>query len=341
MHDARGIAEPLERYGELLSRQIVALYNAIHELPARSTHTLDRLTDLFHEQEQLSPTNKILIRPDYQWRYGFNHQAIYRRAPGTGRFLHAQGLYDPETIRWANATRIVQLSHDPWQQPSDHDSALSLVMSSIEIAIRRIPALRFVTHLDIVRHASPEAQNAHSPLSIPLPRLQHTFPGRTSVSLGNVLVKPDALFGIEYPDRHKVFALEFDRSTEDVEPSKNLMRASWLRKVLTYSAASQKPKPIYETYLKIPNLLVLCVFSDSQRMAHVMRLVKAHATYPNQFLFKTIRPVDPLLNGADLPELVTEPWLRIDGEFNLTGIEANRQPGNSRNFAAARSEIRT
>lgn len=341
MYDARGIAEPLERYGELLSRQIVALYNAVHELPTRSTHTLDRLTALFHESEQLSSTNKILIRPEYQWRYGYNHQAIYRLAPGTGRFLHAQGLYDAATIRWANATRIVQLSHDPWQQPSDHDSALSLVMSSIEIAIRRIPALRFITHLDIVRHASPEAQNAHSPLSIPLPRLQYTFPSRATVSLPRVLVKPDAMFGIEYSDRHKFFALEFDRSTEDIEPSKNLMRASWLRKVLTYSAISQKPKPIYETYLRLPNLLVLCVFCDSRRMAHVMRLVKAHATYPNQFLFKTIRPIDPLLNGANLPELATEPWLRIDGEFNLTGIEPSRQPENSRNSAAARAEIGT
>jgi hypothetical protein len=33
INDARGIAEPLERYCELLACQIVALYNAIHGLP--------------------------------------------------------------------------------------------------------------------------------------------------------------------------------------------------------------------------------------------------------------------------------------------------------------------
>ena len=95
-HDARGIAEPLERYGELLTCQIVALYNAIHGLPPRSAHTLSRLKQLFHESEGLPATSKILLRPDYQWRYGYNHQTIYRRAAGTGRLLHAKGLLRPD-----------------------------------------------------------------------------------------------------------------------------------------------------------------------------------------------------------------------------------------------------
>jgi hypothetical protein len=324
INDARGIAEPLERYGELLSRQLVALYNAIHGLPERSVHTLDRLTHLFHECEALPPTSRILIRPDYQWRYGYNHQAIYRRAPGTGRFLHAKGFFHPPMMRWANTTRVVQLSDDPRQQPSDHDAALSLVMSSIEIAIRRVPYLRFITHLDIIRHASIDAQNAASPLSIPLPKVEHPFRGGPSVKLANVHVKPDGLFGIAHGDDYKFFALEFDRSTEDVEPTKNLVRASWLRKVLSYSAASVKPNPIYETYLKIPNLLVLCVFSDTTRMAHVMRLAKQHAAYPSQFLFKTIAPVDPLLNATTLLHLATEPWQRCTGTFNLMTVKERR-----------------
>jgi hypothetical protein len=213
INDARGIAEPLERYGELLACQLVALYNAIHRLPERSVHTLARLKQLFHESEGLPATSKILLRPDYQWRYGYNHQTIYRRAAGTGRFLHAKGLYDPLTMRWANTTRVVQITDDPGQQPSDHDAALSLVMASIEIGIRRASDLVFISHLDIIRHASAEAQNAQSPLSIPLPRLQHAFAGASTVSLQDVHVKPDALFGIGYADDHKFFALEFDRST--------------------------------------------------------------------------------------------------------------------------------
>jgi hypothetical protein len=82
------------------------------------------------------------------------------------------------------------------------------------------------------------------------------------------------------------------------------------------SASAAEPKPIYETYPKVPNLFVLCIFSDATRMAHVMRRTQAHATYPSQFRFKTIAPVDPLLNAATLPQLVTEPWQRIGGTFN-------------------------
>lgn len=323
-YDARGIAEPLERYGELLTCQIVALYNAIHGLPPRSAHTLARLKQLFHESEGLPATSKILLRPDYQWRYGYNHQTIYRRAAGTGRLLHAKGLFNPMMMRWANTARIVQLTDDPSQEPSDHDAALSLVMSSIEIGIRRATNLHFLTHLDIISHASSDAQNAPSPLSIPLPQLRHTFTDGKAVTLEDVHVKRDALFGVEYQNDHKFFALEFDRSTEDVEPTKNLVRASWLRKILSYSAASTKPKPIYETYLKIPNLLVLCIFSDATRMAHIMRLTKTHAAYPSQFLFKTIAPVDPLLNAATLLHLASEPWQRIGGTFNLLTAQEGR-----------------
>jgi hypothetical protein len=323
MHDARGIAEPLERYGELLTCQITGLYNAIHGLRPTSVHTIARLKQLFHESECLPSTSKILLRPDYQWRYGYNHQTVYRRAAGNSRFLHAKGLFDATTMRWANTTRIVQLSDDPWQQPSDHDAALSFVMSSIEIAVRRAAGLRFITHLDVIRHASAHAQQAQNPLSIPLPLLQHTFPDGKTVTLDNIHVKPDALFGIGYEDDHKFFALEFDRSTEDVEPTKSLVRASWLRKILAYSTVSAKPNPIYENYLKVPNLQILCLFSDSTRMAHVMRLAGRYASDPSQFCFKTIAPVDPLLNAnyKTLLPLATEPWRRTSGTFSLATAE--------------------
>jgi hypothetical protein len=53
MLDARGIAEPLERYGELIASQIVGLCNAVHGLPCTSRHALARLKQLFHESEGL------------------------------------------------------------------------------------------------------------------------------------------------------------------------------------------------------------------------------------------------------------------------------------------------
>ncbi len=281
----------------------------------------------------LPQTGKILIRPDYQWRYGYNHQTIYRRAAGTGRFLLSQDIHTALTVRWANTTRIVQITDDPRQQPSDHDAALSLVMASLEIAVRRDPAVRFISHLDILRSASSEAQNATSPLSIPIPEIAHSFASGPRVSLKNIHVKPDALFGVEYSrpeDDFAFYALEFDRSTEDVEPTKNLVRASRLRKIHSYSAISAHPTPIYQTYLKVPNLLVLCIFSDAIRMAHVMQLAKKHAAYPRQFLFKTIPLVDPLLNATAIPQLYAEPWQRIGGTFHIATMQEGGDVHDSR-----------
>ena len=324
LNDARGIAEPLDRYGEHLACQIVGLYNAIHGLPATSEHSRARLGRLFHESEGLPPAGKLLIRPTYQWRYGYNHQTIYRRAPGTSRFLYAAGIHNEQTLRWANKTRIVPITDVSEQEPSDHDAGLSFIASSIEIGVRKQGALQFLTHLNIVKNASREAQDAQSPLSIPIPELVHTFQSGKHVVLKNVHLEPDALFGIQYPPKDdpdfRFFALEYDRSTEDVEPSGSLARASWLRKVLSYSAISAQPRPIYETYLKVPALLVLCIFSDSSRMGNVMDLVRRHATQPNQFLFKTVRPIDPLICTSPMPQLFAEPWRRVEGMVSIDKI---------------------
>ena len=193
---------------------------------------------------------------------------------------------------WASRSRVVPVSDAPSQEPPPHDAALSVLMSSIEIEIRRTKHVRFVSHLDVIGNASATSQEADSPLSIPFAQLSHTFETGKSVTLQNVRVKPDALFGIGYPPaddpNYRFFALEYDRSTENVEPSENLNRASWLRKVLSYSAISNGTDPIYQTYLRVPSLQVLCVFSDPIRMANVMSLIDRFADHPDQVLFKTI-----------------------------------------------------
>jgi hypothetical protein len=319
MHDARGIAEPLNRYGELLACQIVGLYNAIHGLPDTSDHCRARLGRLFHESEGLAPSAKVLIRPAYQWRYGYNHQTIYRTAPGTARFLYSRGLYDDLTTRWANTTRIVPVSVDAGQPPSDHDAALSLVMSSIEIDIRRTRGLEFISHLDVVRNGSREARNAPSPLSIPIPEISHAFRSG-HVTIKGIHLRPDAFFGVAYAGQDgpgfEFFALEYDRSSEDVEPTKSLLRASWLRKILAYAAVSAPPTPIYETYLKVPSLTVLCLFSDRTRMANVMALANRLAGSA-RFVCKGIPTVDPLLANETIPQLFTAPWCSAEGAVNL------------------------
>lgn len=161
-----------------------------------------------------------------------------------------------QMVHWAGRTSIVPISDASDREPSDHDASLSFVDSSIEIGVRRTATLRFLSHLDIIRNALAEAQNAQSPLSIPIPEISHTFDSGKGVALKNVDLEPDALFGIQYPPLDdpdfRFFALEYDRSTEDVEPSGNLLRASWLRKVLSYSSIPAHPTPIYQSYLKVP-----------------------------------------------------------------------------------------
>jgi hypothetical protein len=198
-------------------------------------------------------------------------------------------------------------------------------MSSIEIEVRRNKRLRFATHLDVIRNASAQAQESDSPLSIPIGQLAHTFLSGKSVSLKSVCLKPDAVFGIGYPPTddpdYRFFALEYDRGTEDVEPSGNLGRASWLRKVLSYSTISSGVDPIYQTYLRVPSLFVLCVFSDPSRMANVMSLVERHAACPSQFLFKTHPVIDPLVTSAPLSSLVAGQWETIDGAMDISTYE--------------------
>ena len=258
-------------------------------------------------------------------RYGYNHQTVYRRAPGAGRLLLNNGIYNQDALGWAGSTRTVQISGE---QPSDHDAGLALAMSSLEIAVRQRRDLRFITHIDIIRNASAEARVATSPLSIPIPALVHEFKPGSPIELADVHVRPDALFGIQYspaddPD-FRFFALEYDRSTEDVEPTKNLLRASWLRKVLAYSAISKGSTPLYETYLKIPNLIVLCLFSDRSRMRNVMRVVGSYAADLRQFVFKAVPPIDPFLNAAPVHGLFEEPWQRLGGTFNISTLEEGR-----------------
>ena len=63
---------------------------------------------------------------------------------------------------------------------------------------------------------------------------------------------------------------------------------------------------------------VLCVFSDPIRMANVMSLIDRFADHPDQFLFKTIPLVDPLVTSAPLADLVAQPWETTSGTANIS-----------------------
>src|SRR4029077_15131780 len=108
-----------------------------------------------------------------------------------------------------------------------------------------------------------------------------------------------------------------DRGTETVEPSNDLHKSSWLRKVLAYNAITDEH--IYRSHLGLKNLLVLSVIPDPRRMRHIMQLVTRHQA---MYLFQSIPPLGPFQNPPPpMLRLFTEPWQRVAGSFDLSTIE--------------------
>jgi len=105
-------------------------------------------------------------------------------------------------------------------------------------------------------------------------------------------------------------------STAATETSshKNLTRASWLRKILSYSR-SPPSKPIYQTYLKFRILLVLCIFPTRHSMSHVMQLA-GNMRVSGNFCSRPSHRRSPL-NAATLPQLFTERGSVLGGTFDI------------------------
>lgn len=337
MQDALGFAEPLARYGELTSKHLCGLYNAINGLPEKSTYALNRLTRLIQNTKGMPTTRLIAIRPKYQSRHGVNHPDIYRRCAGTLILLAAKKIYPPNILSLADSTQVVTVPASEEDEPMQHDSSLAVVTSSFEILARRSPLIKsYKTHLDILAIASDAARAAHSPLSIPIPKLTHRFPlpspdpkaqtAFVTETIQNIHVKPDVVHALEYTNGKTNFLTpEYDRSTEDVEPTRNLKRASWVRKILSYSAISVHPNPIYRSYLGMGNCLVPCYFHDARRMRHVMSIAQKYAAYPPQFLFMTIPYVDHLDEPPILRCVFEDDYLRPDGsKFNISTLKEVR-----------------
>jgi Replication-relaxation len=306
---AAGILEPLMRYGRLPTSYLVAFYGG--------EWAKKRLERFYHEAEKLPIAQKVLLRPD-ELNRNINNQIIHELGRGAFAYLHRYGLLTAETSGWVNTTKIGA------SERSTHDLLVCLCMASIELAIRRTPNVRFVNHLEILNYArcSQDARSADRPLAFPVPEIGHTFSSGKHISIRNIRVEPDAVFGIEYvlADGGKdwrFFALEVDRGTETVEPSNDLHKSSWLRKVLAYDAIADAH--IYRSHLGLKNLLVLSVIPDRRRMQHIMQLVTRHQT---MYLFQSMAPLGPFQNPPPpMLRLFTEPWQRVVGSFDLSTIE--------------------
>jgi hypothetical protein len=313
--DALGFGEPLARYVDLPSGILGQFYNLANGTPAASRYFRERLTTLFHETQEFSNSRMLLHRPEYQHRHGINHEAIYRKSPGAALLLYRYGIYDDLSIRWINNSHL--MNFEQGAEPSQHDHELAIVAASIELMARKDRG--FITHIDILRTASEEAQDADSPLSIPVYKLEFKFKGFEKPQIiERTHVKPDFLFGLPVSDGGKFFAVEYDRHTEDMEPTKSLKRMSWLKKILMYSAITKEPTS-YKSYLGIPNLRILAVFQGPKRQSHFNELVHKHARFPAQFASTIVPPIDFLMSPRVMPEIYRDAvWTKADGtKFSL------------------------
>ena len=152
-----GFFEPLTRYGRLPTSYLIQFDKRY------GGHRKDRLTKLYQETAGLKAKDQLIHRSEQQWQFGgMNGQAQYRLGTGAEQHLENAGLLDHRTKRWMPATQV-------GPGDSHHDFFLNLAMASIEIAASKLPGLRFINHLEILKRASTDAQHANRPLKNSIP----------------------------------------------------------------------------------------------------------------------------------------------------------------------------
>lgn len=325
-----GFCEPLDRYFELPANILGEMYNIYNGLPPESVYYRERLTELFQESEDFTSSRRLLDRPAYQHSYGLNSPAIYRKTLGTTLHLRRFNVRSETTIQWSVNTALMHIDekrHDA--RPTDHDKELSVIAASIEIEASKDEG--FITHVDILEHASEAAQTAESPLAMPVPSFTHTFPNGKKETVKATEMIPDFIFGIPFEENAaKFYTLEYDRHTETMEPSQTLSGKSWLKNILMMGHL--RDARVYHDRYGISNLQMLAVFQGAVRERNFHALVRKYARYPNQFLTTVVAPFNAIAQPYVIRDLYSRPWNRADGKkFSIkTGKEVvDDGPGRS------------
>ena len=227
----------LRQYRYLRSTYIHAFVGGASE-----TRLKERLGDLFHEG--------YLDRPSKQWEFadGRHRPAVHDIGAGAVRALReAGGTYgDARTF-------LSEAAHRQFQ----HSLMICEVLASLDLAIRADPLLRFIAWPEMLARAPEATRQSPAPFRLPVPS-------------GGFLV-PDGLFGIEYRGgdikAYRFFALEADRGTMPVARSTH-GQSSYLAKLARYREVLQNQ--IFKTHLRLPNLIVLTVTEDPDRLASII-----------------------------------------------------------------------
>jgi hypothetical protein len=246
----------------------------------------ERLGHLYHDGGYIN-------RPSQQWEFANCRYmpAVYELDRAGERILREYGSDSPSSF----------LSAGRCGKPSrqfTHTLMVSEILASIELAVRAVPHLRFISPQEVIARAPDQARKAGNPLEM-------------AVSGGKLI--PDGLFGIEYGSKaYRFFALEADRNTMPSTRS-DLRQSSFLRKLVAYrTLAAEK---LHKSHWGIPNLLVLTVTTSDAHMRTLMSGLEGLTVSSTIFLFKAMPALGNVLHAAcPCSTLLTEPWERVGND---------------------------
>jgi len=283
--DVRDIFEPLARYSQLTTRQLVAfgerhpvitkarLGELWHTTAGDKSHWLRRLN------EEIVFANHLIV------------EDMHALGDEAAALLQARGIIPAEP--WVEATRVGGHSRAPSRVIRlAHDHMACDILIDIEIGARKANA-PFRSHIDILNAAPEETRAQPKPLQIP-------------VTLGThkTFVEPDALFAIG----DRVLAIEADRGTESIA-------RVIVPKILAYREIVSAG--VIDDWLGVDNLTVLFATDSEARMRYIMKeLAKiARNNRSVMFGFRAERELRDFLRAAPPSgRLFETPWKRVGYE---------------------------
>lgn len=239
-----------------------------------------RLGNLYHEEPYLK-------RPEQQYQCGnaLYLPIVYELGDLARQALMLHGVAPFKADKQAGQTKNFA-----------HALMICDVLASVELGCRCLHEPRFIAGEEIIAKAP--CREADNPLRISV-----------SVQGRQVSVVPDALFGLEYPNKsYRFFVLEVDRGTMPVF-RKSLDKSSYHKKLLAYRQVVSTE--VFKEHFDVPNLFVLNVTTSRERMSHIMDELKkmTEGKGNSVFLFKTMKGEMWTAPPAD-PHMISELWSR-------------------------------
>lgn len=271
---------------ELTERDLL-VFEALHRHGPLPTHYLfefvrphskdytafqQRLTKLFNGTASTPP---LLTRPQQQ------HASFHAR--------YQSLIYDVAPFALSVLSERGRLTLAPARtDPFLHRFMNACVGASIELAVRA-DGHRYLAEHDLFTHGGK---------------------GEMAIPVGNGVLVPDRLFGIDYSGKYRFFAVEVDRNTESLK-RRDLTQTSFAQKVETYARIIESRS--YRSHWGLPHLNVMFVTTNATHMTNMLRHLEGFPL-AKHFLFKAKTEfganwcVPPVLS-----DLHSEPWKRADG----------------------------